>query len=496
MPTIVETIQQQREAIDSREHYSWEQMASAYRTVIDGLEDDLAEVESLIQEAYDEGLTPHPDWLRRQGRYQRLIAQAEAGYARFAETGEGIMGEALGISEAAGRVDATTLVGQATGNTFGFDGSINANALERFVGAYSDASPLRPILDAYGSHAGTVIEQTILAGMGSGNGPAAIIGDIRSALTGDVPTSRLRALVRTEMMRAYRGSLVDQYQDFGGVVVGLVWSAQKGPRTCLACLAMDGKVFPLDEPPTQFHVCCRCTIAPEPDELYPSVRAELARRGNGKAWFDRQPDDVKRRMLPSREAFDAYQRGDLTLDDFVGTHHSAEWGDTHYQLSGRLALANADKRPKPPAHVTGKRQVPNVTVKPPASRHYIMQVSPASPSRSGNRNTVIEPWVDVQADIDAINRGEGIVDHGRANAWVNGRLYGYYADRGTAWPISGDGFITMDQKQYSAFRQIVENDGLGPESEVFLERSRQLTDDDRELVRRIWRIREQEGGVE
>lgn len=54
----------------------------------------------------------------------------------------------------------------------------------------------------------------------------------------------------------------------------------------------------------------------------------------------------------------------------------------------------------------------------------------------------------------------------------------------------------MDQKQYSAFKQIVENNGLNPKSEVFLQNSRQLTDDDRELVRRLWRIREQERGAE
>lgn len=343
MSTIAETIQQQREAIAAREKHSWGRMAASYQTVIDGLEDDLSEVEALIQEAYDEGVTPHPDWLRRQARYERLIAQAEAQYARFSAEGEAIMAEALGVSDAAGRIDANTLVGEAIGapDLFGFDGNINTNALERLLGAYGDASPLRPILDAYGTHAAEVIEQTILAGMGAGKSPAAIIGDIRAALMGDVPANNLRALVRTEMMRAYRGALVDQYQGFDGVIVGLVWSAHKGPRTCLACLAMDGKVFPLDDPPSQFHVCCRCTIAPEPDVMYPSVRAALR---TGDQWFASQPADVQRRMLPSRAAFTAYKAGDLTLNDFVGTHHSHEWGDTHYQLSGTKAIAKSERR--------------------------------------------------------------------------------------------------------------------------------------------------------
>jgi len=67
---------------------------------------------------------------------------------------------------------------------------------------------------------------------------------------------------------------------------------------------------------------------------------------------------------------------------------------------------------KPPSWQTGTQQCPPVIVSKPASRHYIMQIGKASPSRSGDRNTVIEPWVDVQADMDAINRGEAIVDRG------------------------------------------------------------------------------------
>jgi len=76
--------------------------------------------------------------------------------------------------------------------------------------------------------------------------------------------------------------------------------------------------------------------------------------------------------------------------------------------------------------------------------------------------------------------------------WINGRLYGYHADRVTTWPISGPRFIPMDQRQYSALKKVAEYDGLNTRSEKYLKNDPNLTDIDRAFIRRIWRIREQE----
>lgn len=106
---------------------------------------------------------------------------------------------------------------------------------------------------------------------------------------------------------------------------------------------------------------------------------------------------------------------------------------------------------------------------------------------------MIEPWVDVQEDLRAIERGEGVVDTGRARIWVNGRLWGYHADTGTArlWPISGDGFIQLDGKQYRALTIVATYNGLTEDAERQLSHMDILTDEDRALVRRIWRMREE-----
>ena len=47
-------------------------------------------------------------------------------------------------------------------------------------------------------------------------------------------------------------------------------------------------------------------------------------------------------------------------------------------------------------------------------------------------------------EVEAINRGEAIVDRQHGTAWINGRLYGYHTDTGTVYPMRGDGFVEMD----------------------------------------------------
>ncbi len=56
---------------------------------------------------------------------------------------------------------------------------------------------------------------------------------------------------------------------------------------------------------------------------------------------------------------------------------------------------------------------------------------------------MLEPWVDVRADLDAINAGEGIYDPATRRIRVNGRLYGMH-ENGTTFPIEDNGIISWN----------------------------------------------------
>lgn len=76
------------------------------------------------------------------------------------------------------------------------------------------------------------------------------------------------------------------------------------------------------------------------------------------------------------------------------------------------------------------------------------------------KNTVTEPGVDVQKDMDAINAG----DAARTGATfpVNGRTYGLHD--GTLYPISGAGFHQLDRGVFKALGILNES---GPTERAF-----------------------------
>lgn len=110
------------------------------------------------------------------------------------------------------------------------------------------------------------------------------------------------------------------------------------------------------------------------------------------------------------------------------------------------------------------------------------------------RNTMIDPRIvtatTIQDEIDAINRGDAIIDRQHGTAWINGRLWGYHTDTGRMYPIKGHGFVSMNAIQYYALRTYARYNGVNPDSERELVHHPDLTDEDREIARSVWRMRE------
>lgn len=89
--------------------------------------------------------------------------------------------------------------------------------------------------------------------------------------------------------------------------------------------------------------------------------------------------------------------------------------------------------PSPPARV------------PDRNRHLLTRIRRTT--RRKQRNAVVDSTVDMQADIDAINRGDGIRDGSR---WtIHGRTYAVDAT-GHSWPVEGAGIYPLDRGAFLA----------------------------------------------
>jgi hypothetical protein len=113
----------------------------------------------------------------------------------------------------------------------------------------------------------------------------------------------------------------------------------------------------------------------------------------------------------------------------------------------------------------------------------------SSTSHRKVQNSLIEPWVDVQADIDAINAGDGFYDPATRRVWVNGRLYGLH-DSGTTFPIEGEGIIPVNRPTFKALTILRRYNGVNAHSEHEIARDPVVGATDRDQAIRIWRLRE------
>ncbi|MBO9607258.1 MAG: RHS repeat-associated core domain-containing protein, partial [Paenibacillaceae bacterium] len=116
------------------------------------------------------------------------------------------------------------------------------------------------------------------------------------------------------------------------------------------------------------------------------------------------------------------------------------------------------------------KQVITYSFNSPSVRHYAAKVTQKTLAKESN--TVIEPWVDVSADVTAINSGQ--VTRVGEQFTVNGRTYGFHDN--TLFPISGEGFHPLDRGAFKALgvynnfgnsekaKQILDNMGMGEEA--------------------------------
>jgi hypothetical protein len=130
----------------------------------------------------------------------------------------------------------------------------------------------------------------------------------------------------------------------------------------------------------------------------------------------------------------------------------------------------------------GRPNLPRRPLAMPNARHMLQKVRQTTVRKA--RNSVIAPWVDVQADLDAINRGEGVR---QGNTFtVNGRTYGVEPN-GTAFPMFGAGIHELDRGAYRALG-VYNQFGNTPLAEQVLDLER-ITSEQRRRALDAWQDR-------
>lgn len=336
-PRIVQAMEKYRAAVLRLEAESAGRLIEAYARIFSKLQTELRALEADIAALGD---NPTVAQVRQLERFKALLKQSAGEMDKYAavleneiEAGRArAIAQALQQSKALVQAALPDLPPAVVAELLGSFNRLDPNAIMNLVGALHEG-PLKELLDTFGQKAALKLGQVILEGVALGYNPNKVARAMSDILGGNL--TRALTISRTEMLRAYRTANLANYAANSGIVKSWRWSCAKSDRTCLACLALDGREFPVTQGFMEAHPNCRCT--PEPVTVtYKDLGFDVAEAGpprvSGAEWFETLSESEQEKFF-SKAAWRAFKDGAVDLDDFIGKRTSQDWGDAYIEKS-------------------------------------------------------------------------------------------------------------------------------------------------------------------
>lgn len=346
-PRIVSAMSKYRAALANAEQASATRLVNAYTRIFGRLQTDIRALEADIAEL---GADASKSKVQQLKRFRALMSQTVDEMNKYAVLLENEVAALRQVAAQQATQNARPLIQAALPNLpptardalLSSFNKLNPEAIESVVGALTDG-PLAELLQTFGEQAALDLGNTILEGVALGYNPRKVAA--KMVLQLGLNLTRALTMARTEMLRAYRTASFANYAANADVVKGWRWNATKDSVCCLACLALDGKEFSLEQTYMPAHPNCRC--APEPITVsYKDLGLDvddLPMRQTARQWFDKLPTSQQQKFF-SKAGWRAYQDGAVTLDDFIGTQKSKDWGDAYVERSLKEILGSRAKQ--------------------------------------------------------------------------------------------------------------------------------------------------------
>lgn len=326
---IYDTAERFRRRLDKLEAGALRQVLDEWTRIRGVIDDRIVELDQILKQADPDDTVQAIEAARDRLSRQRdtLIRQVDD-YARFVQAGiHTAQAQAANLAQD----EAATLVGQQLGPRAAEAGvtfnRLPSTAVEQMLGQLQ-TGPLQELIAGFGTRFADTIRDELVDGVALGRNPRLVAR--RIVQTVDMPRWRALNMTRTETLRAYRESSRRAMTANRRVVAQVRWSAALDSRTCPACWAQHGTVFPVEYTMVT-HPSCRCSLLPQTKPFaelgIPGVQDTPLRMDDGPTLFAGQPAAVQRAVLGPAK-YQAYQDGMFDLPDVVATRHDRDWGDT------------------------------------------------------------------------------------------------------------------------------------------------------------------------
>lgn len=319
-PAVVQRLREFKDGVLAQEASQMRLMARRWLAVEEALDAQIVALAEQTARMPKEAVTIGR--LYRLERYRKLLAQAQREFEKYAAWAEGVVVGGQTQMAMLGLEHATEILGMAAVG-YGWD-RLNADAVANMIGMTGDGTPLgdllklRMVRDSTGLPLPGVAErlaQSLVNATAQGWNPRRTARKLKDDLTGGL--DKALQITRTEQIRAYRQASLRQYQA-SGVVTGVARLCAHNDRTCVACLADEGHVYPVDEGIPD-HVQGRCSGVPQ------IAGVENLRFETGEQWMRSQSATTQEEMLgPKRYAL--WKEGKVKFSEFATHTSDPTWG--------------------------------------------------------------------------------------------------------------------------------------------------------------------------
>lgn len=290
-------------------------LTKRWRTVEAALKAEMEALAFQMSQAKADGQTVSESQLYANERYQALLIQLQRELAKYNADAAAII-QAQQLSFASMGAEQATAWLRYSGAIQGSFTQLGSGAFENIAALARADNPLALLLSNAYPETAQAITDALLSGLALGKNPRITA---RMMVNDGLATSLNHALLinRDQSIRASRLAALQQYQT-SGLAVAYMRIAARQRRTCLACLALDGTVYPTNVM-MPLHPQCRCAIVP-----LLRGREPLA-MPTGKQWFMQQDAATQRSMLGPRR-YALWQKGVFQFEDLATVHSGGVWG--------------------------------------------------------------------------------------------------------------------------------------------------------------------------
>lgn len=337
--SVGDDLNEQRAARLAADSRTARQLARRYGTAWQRIRSQLDDLLDEIEHAKARGEIIDAGWLASRDHLTAPFTRATLAELRvFVDLAHRDIDAATLAAYQAGAIDAAALARASLPPGLGWAPPLAVEQTAQIAAAARPGAPLGLLLDRLPTAGALKAREKLTEGVALGRGTRTIARQLEHAFAGNL--ARALVISRTEVIGAYRRSALTSYQRSSDVLNGWVWVAELGKRTCAACIARHGSVFPLDEVFAS-HPACRCAPAPVTRswaELgFPGIRETGLQLEPGEDWFDRQDVGLQREVLgPGKLA--AYRSGRIRFADLAEPTSHPVWGPGLKERSLRDAL--------------------------------------------------------------------------------------------------------------------------------------------------------------